>query len=419
MTRARLGLAALVSSTCVLGALAAPGCSGDPASTARDASTGAKDSGDSGAASLDGGATADASDAARLTARQACIDYITASCALREACGEPETACTRVAAACPEYLFSRGSTRTPDGTEACIAQLNAQSCAAVSAEANPTCVTPGTRPAGTPCVYHSQCASLNCFLGTNQCGTCAPSPYPEAGSPCSDLDCTDGFICDIGRTYACWPAGDVGAPCHPTVMPYTLCKAGLACLLTDGGTTGSCGPLPDVGSPCAPLITNRGPTSGACSGATGVLCLGGDAGNGTCAPPGAPGAACFAGQCDGTHVCVLADGSTGGTCEPLPGAGSPCSNRGCAPDTYCDPDTLRCTAPTPLGHACEEPLATTGGPCAAGATCTSTEGGTCVPGSRGDPCTSPSGCLFPLTCTGGTCQPVDPDSCDAPDAGSN
>jgi hypothetical protein len=435
MIRWRLSAAAALLSTFAVSSIIAAGCgSSDSATPRADASApqpnDGADGSDAGVATGDDGgapvgdAGGRASDGGPVDAKQACIDYLTAYCAKELGCGVRDVTCPAlIPAACPEYLFAAGSTRTPRSVEACASQIEALSCDQMVARVLPACVTPGTLAPGEPCVFASQCASLYCTHGTGACGTCAALPTPEAGTRCGDdLSCAPGFVCAVSRG-VCWPEQPQGQPCTPSANPPTNCKSGLTCLATDGGVTGACGTLPGVGASCVRELTPFSLSVATCSTEQGLGCVPSDGGSlGTCEGPAPIHGACVFGQCDATHACAIADGSTFGTCEPLPGAGSPCAHGACASGAYCDLDhggaMPLCQASVALGQPCQQLTSASVYPCVTGAACSPQPSGTCAPGSRGAACAGPSGCLYPLACgDAGMCEPAACPSPGAPDAG--
>jgi hypothetical protein len=103
----------------------------------------------------------------------------------------------------------------------------------------------------------------------------------------------------------------------------------------------------------------------------------------------ANGAACFEGSQCMSAFCMVAQGTTCGTCQPRPTAGGPCAaNRACGAGLLCNPANV-CVAPAQLGSPCSPPM----NPCGAGLNCLS---GTCqsAPAAVGAACTATNPCDF-------------------------
>src|SRR6188768_2746583 len=125
------------------GALILGGCGSSASdSGAHSGAGGLSDSGDAGA----GGASARANMAGAATAggtvgasgasggsaglllgdspTEACIAYVLAQCLRRQECqGDPSQSCFLNASACPDLMFSNGSTRTVSSLKACAAEF--------------------------------------------------------------------------------------------------------------------------------------------------------------------------------------------------------------------------------------------------------------------------------------------------------
>lgn len=141
-------------------------------------STGIGDQSETGSGSS---STGTGGDAAAPDPKTACVEYVQGFCERDVQCGALDptnlSGCTESAALCPDLIFSAGSSRTPSQAEACATDVLAQSCDAFNAGAYLPCQSPGTRTAGQPCNYNSQCATFRCLgTETGACGSCAQLP---------------------------------------------------------------------------------------------------------------------------------------------------------------------------------------------------------------------------------------------------
>jgi hypothetical protein len=158
---------------------------------------GASSGGSSAGTASSGGSSAGTSSAPPPTdsLRYACREYVRAACERREACtGVPLAGCLSFQSACPDYLFSEGSSRTRESVLACAPVLRAQPCDEVVAGIPPACATDGTLPPGSGCAFTSQCAG-ECLAPAGNCGKCAPRA--ALGGACGDeAGCQPTQTCD-------------------------------------------------------------------------------------------------------------------------------------------------------------------------------------------------------------------------------
>ncbi len=124
-------------------------------------------------------------------AASACIAYALAVCERQKACGvgfTSERCLANVAGECPDLVFSPGSTRSAAGMQACAKAYADLPCEDVQNDVLPPCVTPGTRAAGEPCAFPSQCRSLDCRQD-GDCGVCATPVALGESCAAPDVDC--------------------------------------------------------------------------------------------------------------------------------------------------------------------------------------------------------------------------------------
>jgi hypothetical protein len=258
----------------VLGA--AFGCSEDSrsarggadASSAGGSGGGSPQSGSGGGGSSRGGSGADgsSSDGSSVphvppSRRAACRAYLTAACERLAECSRtsPSESCLSRLGECPDYVFSDGSTRTPEGVIACAAEWKTFPCDKAEIGISPSCARPGTRTPSESCLYPTQCASLNCGnAGTEACGICRS--VAALGGSCNNADvgCAPGQVCSGGkceeRTWTPPVTRDAAPPPGPGVacQYVTGCVAGYECLRDDTDTSIlTCRKLPQAGEKCA------------------------------------------------------------------------------------------------------------------------------------------------------------------------
>jgi hypothetical protein len=333
-----------------------------------------------------GGSTA-ASSGAPL--RDACREYARAYCDKSDECNGTNAGskyCYEASApACPDLLASPGSTRTAQSLRECALEIAAFSCEQWTRGFLPACSTPGTRVAGEPCVYPSQCQSLSCGGSDSACGTCAS--LVQAGQACGPgLECAPGLLCSSDSLCIERQAAPTPTPPAPRTLRQlgesclaTECVVGAFCSRPDTSTEGTCEPMPATGQPCAPGV------------ASGPRCAMSDHcdPDGLCAALPGNGEPCavdsFAARCSAGNYCVAQGGPNGNTCAPHTAAGGACrpalldlSRADCAEGLAC-----RCA-----NAACSE--------------------GTCTPLAReGESCTAESVCEDGTACENGVCEPSD------------
>lgn len=283
----------------------------------------------SGTGPSDGGADAG------ISAQQACADYATALCTLRDGCtggfditvafGDDSTCVSRVQTDCSGSVAATGSGATPAHFEACAQALAGTSCPAFFANQLPQACQPpaGKLAAGAGCAFSAQCESSYCAVGANEvCGSCQPAP--AAGSSCDGgLACGPGLLC-LADTGACAVAVADGGAC----ASRDACGPSEACVATPTGSA-YCEPRGGIGTACDP--TDQ--TAPNCFNAGGAYCsrTARDAG-GTCVAisvqqPGEPCGATLAQDqlCGNGGLCVRgADG--GGSCVGFVSDGQSCDS---------------------------------------------------------------------------------------------
>jgi hypothetical protein len=318
----------------------------------------------------------------------ACTDFVDARCRRLAQCEVAEySQCIETRSECPSYLFAAGSTTTPDAIHACIAEMADASCDNVLYH---RCLPPGTRGAGEPCGFGSQCASYKCGGGDNKCGTCVG--LAAQGGDCTTDKCPEGQACRANRCVPDDPDAGNGSSCNNVCPGRDL----LCVSAQPSAASGTCLPPPRSGDPCVYLVSPQtGPTGGtpvAGCGAVGLApadlwCRGStDGGTGTCLARASEGEACglVGGDfvnivpCKDQFDCLRADGGRS-TCQARQEAGAPCGLVG-RQLVNCDL-TLTCSS-------------------------TGLDAGTCLPAppapAAGDSCGGDAGCGR-LVCANGSC----------------
>jgi hypothetical protein len=227
--------------------------------------------------------------------------------------------------------------------QACLAGIASWSCDRTVVFANrwtpPECseIFGGTVADGGACGLSRECVSnvctvpacpMGCCQGT--CATGTPSPPPgRVGDACPNGQCYASY-CDP-TSMKCVALLPAGATCTTT----SQCDMGLTC----AGTCVSDGAA--LGGPCTPNSTTACANIGdTCSTTTS-----------TCVAVGLSGDPCqIATDCSTIYTC------NAGHCALKPRVGETCSvqtsNGACVDQSYCDPTTLKCTAPQSDGAPC-------------------------------------------------------------------
>jgi hypothetical protein len=276
----------------------------------------------------------------------ACQRVADATSAFAQRCGESLTAAgasdhdkdqiARTALLCTTKYSLPGIPDPSSQLNACTASLNSAACNTMGDLAACAISAGGTLANGTTCALKEQCAGGMCVLSQNDAGSSAPD----------------------ASSISCGTCATAIAPGQPCTDP-PLCASGVC-----QGTTATnvvCDPTPTqtatVGEPC------------------------GDNGIG-CAPPG---------------YCVLASGSSSGTCAASAKLGESCSNGSASGPLPCEP-TLTCVSGTCVADAAfgEDCSAKE---CGVGLFCSGSQ--TCRAITYGPPGGSCDG--FGLQCVQGTC----------------
>jgi hypothetical protein len=322
----------------------------------------------------------------------ACTERAQASCALRDSCsaghgvanhyGDLTTCVSREAQLCELNVKAPGSKTTAQTVEVCAKSLPSTTCPDFYNNVPSTaCIPPpGTRANGQACGANTQCVTGYCaILSGVACGVCAD--LPVQGAPCVDPGvAVRGFGCL--KTTSTWAAlGSSGGPCTAD----SPCGDGLACVTAavDGGAAGPAGTCQAQGTTPGTTCDNRLQTAPDCDRTVGVVC------------PSHRNAVCEA----------LLYATAAQPCGRLPG-----DVDGGVPDGGVPPAITACTN----GGACVTAPATDGGAALTG-TCVApaAESGACDT-DLGPPCLGPARCIGATTDAGvttGTCQLVDPASC--------
>jgi hypothetical protein len=210
----------------------------------------------------------------------------------------------------------------------------------------------GTLLAGEDCFVDQECVSQRCSGDTDtSCtrGTCIGDTAPShdlvpIGMACSSSpQCVDGAYCDF-TTGTCTALRGSGDSCTGS----SECGYGLAC----AGPTGSrtCQPLPRIGESCRLDLPCRD---------EGQIC---STQTSTCVQVGLPGAPCTSSlECSPYYRCDFGTGM----CAKNPSINESCSgsSRCFDADTFCDPNTLFCTATKIDGMPCTSDLQCASGYC--------------------------------------------------------
>jgi hypothetical protein len=390
---------------------AANGTAGD--SGVSGSSVGGSPTGVSGAAGKPGSAGAAGAPLALGDSKtEACIAYAVATCERHAVCrNEPTAGCLAASAGCPDLVFSDGSTRTAAGVKACAEDFKAFSCERLENGELPACVTPGTRKVAEPCVFASQCQSLEC-KGAAGCGVCANPGGEEESCAGSTGGCALGLYC-TDSTQTC------------QLLPRSTASSkfdGKACIVNaDCGSasycpsaTHTCARMPSVGMSCVESLDCD--TLAYC-GSGSRTCRAFQAEGQPCGSAAAATANPYC-QTDVGIVCNFST-STSGTCVKIPVAGEPCTldEQGapvaeCAGGAHCDKSLApaKCVPPKAPGSSCLDRTE-----CAPDQDCDCPGGGEgctakiCVEWHLGgQSCGGESTICHPgFDCVDGTCEPVD------------
>lgn len=339
--------------------------SGGTAGTAGTAGSG----GSSGSAGTGGTSGSAGSGGTGPDATTACAAYAQAFCEKRDQCqdmgathvfGSLDVCLTREAARCVTALGAPGTGANPVATQACAAALPGAACNDwLSLKPSVCPIQVGSNATGAACEFNAQCTTTYCAIPKNAaCGMCAELPVEGADcSVTSNCGPTD-LRCDQG-TNKCIAVVGTGASCDTT----HVCSAGLVCVGAKASTNtpGLCqAKKTTAGEVCDPT-TATGPN---CDHNTGVTC---DKATQTCVAvtPVTAGATCGNDKTTG----AFADCTGGTSCETV----------GTGPTA-----TSTCMTPAADNAACDT--------------------------AAGPPCLGPARCIV-TSGTSGTCQLVDPTTC--------
>jgi hypothetical protein len=137
--------------------------------------------------------------------------------------------------ACPDYYFSPDSNRSVAEVAACIQELTNRPCSDLDLNITPKCLSPGKRPAGSGCLFPSQCESNFCWSALSACATCRDGNFPP-GATCERGQCRAGDFCDEGAA-KCVDGGTLvhvaqGEPClssSKSSSGVVVCQGDLHC----------------------------------------------------------------------------------------------------------------------------------------------------------------------------------------------
>lgn len=169
---------------------------------------------------------------------EACRRYVAYYCERWLGCGmstlQYASACFQAADACPDLIFSPGSTRTVDNVMTCAKAWLDHPCDEVLHERAPKCgATPGTRDNGESCITTTQCKSARCTgdIARMACGKCIEQA--ASGGACgADIVCPRDETCMDGK---CMPR-PLATPGQPTIF-YA---PGQACMHSNADNYGGC-----------------------------------------------------------------------------------------------------------------------------------------------------------------------------------
>jgi hypothetical protein len=246
--------------TCVLvGCLGGCSPSEGPAVAPNDGVSGADAGGSGGTRTVDatGGAGGRAGDpGARISLTEACIEYAAAQLQRSAECRgfryDRLYDLAAITTLCPDVIFSDGSSFDLDAAAACTEYWRTAPCGQMSARWPPECAPAGTRAAGEPCLYASQCESYACTAVGGQCGVCAARA--AVGEPCNGVTtvCEANALCTGGTCEAYVPPEDPPPPTQAAGEPCTTsdeCLDGGLCFLDLDGVSRCFARIP-VGGSC-------------------------------------------------------------------------------------------------------------------------------------------------------------------------
>ena len=243
--------------------------------------------------------------------------------ALALAYGDTAGCEARYALGCEQQMGAEGSSLDGDFVSDCSSALDSAACDGVYALPFGACLPPGgSFDDGTACALDVQCASLYCKR-TDTCGQCAPR-IPAGGECGSDpAACEAGTYC--GFNSQCLLLGEPGNACDSETpcAPLLQCVEGTCAQGGGAGATCNQESAPCNGAQqlycregvCAEFdVAAAGEACGFIDGNVVVCAAGGQCSNqptGTCAAPGADGAACGG---TGGNLCATPATCEDGTC---------------------------------------------------------------------------------------------------------
>lgn len=324
--------------------------------------------GTTGTGGAGGSGSTDCTKYSSATVTSACQSYTASYCTLIKNCAPVQFAFMRVAnesgcesvlgEACQRSLNATGNAITPAAITAMGASLVNLGCPAFDAMSSipfPTgagCGSEtGTLQDGSSCFGDNQCQSGNCQTQTGAlCGACTAKAQ-QGGSCTFDSDCASGLYCAnvSGSTYQCEPVVKTGQSCAggATCESGAFCDSNGTCVAVGGsgascntdsecqhglvcGANGTCAQpaLGALGATCDPNV------SLSCNTNLGLLC---DLNTNKCIDNQLPGLGDTCGVmqvggqtvynffCSGGASCIMASGSSSGTCVAVAADGAACN----------------------------------------------------------------------------------------------
>src|SRR5450432_1137456 len=233
-------------------------------------------------------------------------------------------------AACLNVLAASFTSATPATIIACANVLPSVDCTDYNENFLPTqCQAQvGKLADGAVCAFNAQCRSQFCGIDkTTNCGVC--QALPMLGDPCAHLTtCGPGLVCVNKGTVCASEATRPGDTCDADVP----CGVGFSCVgsrpatATAAAIEGTCQPAVEtMGAACDP----KRKASAGCDASKGLAC---DPTSMTCTAV----ALADAGQacdnnltlCRSAAACVIAAGTTSGTCVAAAADGAACDTAG-------------------------------------------------------------------------------------------